>query len=390
MMRWQVRALDPHQHLDYVKTLASASFLQCPAWGKVKIDWQGESLGWFSSSGQLEGAGLVLYRRIPTLGYRLAYLPEGPLIDWASADLQAWLNPLISYLKTRKVFAVRIGPPLITRSWANTTIKEALAQPGPHTHQLGELPADEQNMPTSTVHSTLTSLGWQPAHANSAGFAAGQPRYGFQLELEGKSETDLLAGFNQQWRRNIKKAQKAQVQVERVQADHLPIFHRLYTTTAQRDHFTPRPLAYFQRMATQLGAEDPQRFGLYIASRAGVPLAAAITIGVGNHHWYAYGASDATGSEYRPSNAMQWQMIKDAWAAGARVYDMRGITDTLDPNDPLFGLLQFKLGTGGQAVEYLGEWDLPLHRLIYPAFTAYMSRRSRRRTSHPTPEQVNG
>ena len=51
-------------------------------------------------------------------------------------------------------------------------------------------------------------------------------------------------------------------------------------------------------------------------------------------------------------------MIRDAIAAGADVYDLRGITDTLDADDPHFGLIQFKVGTGGEAVEYAGEWDL--------------------------------
>ena len=59
----------------------------------------------------------------------------------------------------------------------------------------------------------------------------------------------------------------------------------------------------------------------------------------------------------------------------ADVYDLRGITDTLDPDDSHVGLIQFKVGTGGEAVEYLGEWDLPLNKLLYKAFTLYMSRR---------------
>jgi len=54
---------------------------------------------------------------------------------------------------------------------------------------------------------------------------------------------------------------------------------------------------------------------------------------------------------------------------------LRGITDTIDSQDPHIGLIQFKVGTGGEAVQYVGEWDLPLNRLVYKAFDAYMSRR---------------
>jgi vancomycin resistance protein VanK len=68
-------------------------------------------------------------------------------------------------------------------------------------------------------------------------------------------------------------------------------------------------------------------------------------------------------------------MIRDALATGASVYDLRGITDTVDPDDPHVGLIQFKVGTGGEAVEYAGEWDMPLNPLVYKAFSLYMSRR---------------
>jgi lipid II:glycine glycyltransferase (peptidoglycan interpeptide bridge formation enzyme) len=152
-------------------------------------------------------------------------------------------------------------------------------------------------------------------------------------------------------------------------------FHRLYEVTATRDHFTPRPLSYFTTMMNALSSEDPERFRLYLARHSGELLAATIWIRVGTHAWYSYGASADHKRELRPSNAIQWRMLCDAHAAGATVYDLRGITDTLDPNDHLFGLIQFKLGTGGQAVEYLGEWDYPLNPLLHKAFQLYLARR---------------
>jgi vancomycin resistance protein VanK len=68
-------------------------------------------------------------------------------------------------------------------------------------------------------------------------------------------------------------------------------------------------------------------------------------------------------------------MLREAIAAGADVYDLRGITPTLDTDDSHVGLIQFKVGTGGEAVEYAGEWDLPLNKPLYKAFDLYMSRR---------------
>jgi lipid II:glycine glycyltransferase (peptidoglycan interpeptide bridge formation enzyme) len=153
-------------------------------------------------------------------------------------------------------------------------------------------------------------------------------------------------------------------------------FHRLYEVTARRDQFTPRPLAYFQRMMTALSAEDPRRFRLYLARHEGELLAATIMVSVGDHSWYSYGASSDTKRDLRPSNAIQWRMLTDAHAAGAAVYDLRGISDTLVESDPLFGLLRFKLGTGGEVVEYAGEWDLVLRPVLAKAVAAYLRRRA--------------
>ena len=45
-------------------------------------------------------------------------------------------------------------------------------------------------------------------------------------------------------------------------------------------------------------------------------------------------------------------------------------------DDPHVGLIQFKVGTGGEAVETVGEWDLPLNRALYQGFQLYLNRRS--------------
>jgi lipid II:glycine glycyltransferase (peptidoglycan interpeptide bridge formation enzyme) len=370
---YRVRTITPAEHVAFNATQPSVSFLQTPAWGEVKSDWRGESLGWYDDNNQLVGAGLVLHRSLPRIGRTLAYLPEGPVIDWATDDLGAWLSPMAEYLKKRGAFAVRIGAPAVARRWSTATIKNAIADPA--IKKLSDVPPDQVNPATTRAYARLRHLGWLPPKDDDAGFAAGQPRWVFQLPLDGKDEDQLLKGMNQLWRRNIKKADKVGVVVTQGKAEDLPDFHRIYVETAQRDHFTPRPLSYFQTMFRALQAEDPDRIRLYLAHHDGDLVAATTWVRVGEHAWYSYGASTTEKREVRGSNAVQWRMITDAKAAGATVYDLRGITDTVDADDPHAGLIQFKVGTGGEAVEYLGEWDLPLNRLLYKVFSVYMSRR---------------
>src|SRR5262245_65972667 len=98
-------------------------------------------------------------------------------------------------------------------------------------------------------------------------------------------------------------------------------------------------------------ADDPVRIRLWLARHDGDLVAATIAIRVGTHTWYSYGASSTEKREVRGSNAIQWEMIRDALRAGAAVYDLRGITDTLAADDSHVALIQFKVGTGGEAVE---------------------------------------
>jgi len=375
-----VRSISAQEHLDLVRSRTaaggSASFLQTPAWAAVKPEWKAESVGWFRDA-ELVGAALVLYRQLPRVKRYLAYLPEGPLIDWTTDDLGAWLAPMAAHLRSRGAFGIRIGPPVITRRWSAAQVKEGIADDA--VTSLTTLPPTDRSQDGARVVSQLRELGWRPQSVEG-GFAAGQPQFNFWIPLADESgaartEEDVLAGMNQQWRRNIKKAAKLGVEVEVGGVSDLKAFHDLYVLTAQRDHFTPRGLSYFQTMFDALGAEEPDRIRLYLARHEGDLVASTIWIRVGQHTWYSYGASSTEKREVRASNAVQWQMIRDSLAAGATVYDLRGITDTLASGDDHLGLIQFKVGTGGEAVEYAGEWDLPLNRMIYRAFALYMSRR---------------
>jgi vancomycin resistance protein VanK len=365
-----VRTISAEEHLAFLRGRSEVSFLQTPAWAAVKREWRAESLGW-ERDGTLVGAGLVLHRSLPVLGRTLAYLPEGPVLDW-DGELAGWLRPMADHLRRGGAFGVRMGPPVVVRRWSAAQVKDGIADPA--VRRLADLPPTERSRTGAAVVSQLRELGWRP-QAVEGGFAAGQPQFNFWLPLAGRTEDEVLAGMNQLWRRNIRKAAKAGVVVARGGAEDLPAFHDLYVHTAQRDHFTPRPLSYFSTMYAALHAEDPDRISLYLAHHEGDLVAATIAIRVGAHAWYSYGASSTHKREVRGSNAVQWQMIRDALAAGAEVYDLRGITDTLDADDSHVGLIQFKVGTGGDAVEYAGEWDLPLNRPLYKAFEIYLRRR---------------
>jgi lipid II:glycine glycyltransferase (peptidoglycan interpeptide bridge formation enzyme) len=393
------------------------SFLQLPEWARVKAGWEHESLGWFDADGGLVGVALVLYRRVPRSRRCLAYLPEGPALPWAEVAKapDAWLGPLVAHLRAQQAFAIRIGPAVPLREWSAATAKRGLADPA--VSRLAELPPDRTDDLGTGLTEALAARGWRPLGLGD-GFAAGQPRYVVRVDLAdagagdaagtedpvepGTEDPDtqwpgtgspgggpaggdagggdprpprLWSGLNQEWRRNVKRAERAGVVVRLGDETDLPAFHALYRETAERDGFTPRPASYFTGMWHALNSERP-RLRLYLAELDGEPLAAAAVVRVGGHVWYGYGASTSRRRDVRASNAVQWRALLDAGVSGAEVYDLRGIGPTLDPEAPLAGLLRFKLGIGGTVRESCGEWELTLSRPWAAAFRAYLRARS--------------
>lgn len=368
-----VRGIPTADHLAFLRGPdgpAHASFMQCPSWAGMRPGWRAESIGWFDGP-RLCGVGLMSYRDVPLLG-ALAYLAEGPVVDWAALGSEAVTTSLLEFLRLGRVFTVRMTPAVVRRRWRAETLRAAVKDGT--ASRLRDLSPDDVEESAADLVADLRRLGWTQYEAPAAGFGGRMhPRYRSHVRLD--EVTDPSEGLDASWRRNVRKADNSGVTVTTGSPADLPEFHAIYVETAERDGFPPLPIGYFERMMVDLAAEDPRRVDLYLASRDGQVHAGGLLTRVGDEVSYVYGASSNAGRAWRPSNAMQWRMLSDAAAGGVAVYDLRGISDTLDPGDPLFGLLRFKLGLGGDAVELVGEWDFPLRRGRHRAVDAYLNRR---------------
>ncbi|MFB6823992.1 lipid II:glycine glycyltransferase FemX [Streptomyces virginiae] len=369
-----MRALSVAEYQAFLSRHGGASFLQYPSWARVKDLWRSERVGWHYADGQIQGAGLVLYRQFPGTRKYFAYLPEGPVADWSDPHIDRWLNPLMRHLRSAGAFAVRIGPTPAYRRWDAATAKAA-SGPG---RQISDVLATEVDPVGAALADRLRTRGWTRCGGEDDGDA--QPRHVFRVPLAGRTLDEIWAGLNQEWRRNVRKATKSGVETVIGSAADLPEFYRLLRITEERDGFRlGRSLAYYEQQYQVLNEEAPGRMRLYLGVHQGEILAAHTMITAGERVWYQTGASADHRREVRPSNALQWRMICDAHALGAQEYDMRGVPSTLDPSARSHGLLRWKLGTGGQVVETLGEWEIPMdgvaNTALYKAFQAYLARR---------------
>ncbi|MGY1914637.1 lipid II:glycine glycyltransferase FemX [Blastococcus sp. SYSU DS0973] len=357
-MTLTVERISPDEHRGFLAE-RPASYLQCPGWAAVKNEWGAEHLGWRDEQGRLVGVALVLYRRLPVLRRSLAFVAEGPVVDWAAHPLGDVVDPLTAHVRARGAVTLRMGPDLDLHRWHATTVKAAVG-PG---RRLCDLAPDVTDPVAEQVAKDLVARDWTRSPEGLGLY--GSTLYSFRVELAGRTPAELLAGMNQQWRRSIRKAEKAGVQVELGGAADLGDFHRVYLDTARRDGFLPHPLEHFQRAWNALSAEAPDRVRLYLGRYDGEVLAGMLVVTVAGLAGYAYGGSASHRREVHPSNAVHWRILQDLLAEGTDVYDMRGIDDSLDPEDGKFGVLRFKVGTGGDAVENVGDWDLAVRPVLH-------------------------
>ncbi|HEY9330360.1 MAG TPA: peptidoglycan bridge formation glycyltransferase FemA/FemB family protein, partial [Streptomyces sp.] len=121
----RIRGLTAAEHRAHLATQADASFLQHPSWAGVKDQWSSEGVGWLDERGEMAGSALILYRQFPGTRKYFAYIPEGPVADWADPGIDRWLRPLMTHLRGAGAFAVRIGPSPAYRSWDTARLKAA-------------------------------------------------------------------------------------------------------------------------------------------------------------------------------------------------------------------------------------------------------------------------
>jgi peptidoglycan pentaglycine glycine transferase (the first glycine) len=94
-------------------------------------------------------------------------------------------------------------------------------------------------------------------------------------------------------------------------------------------------------------------------------LSGSIYLYYGGKAWYLYGASENLLRDTMPNFAMQWAMITDSIDLGCYLYDFRGVSGDLNPENPLYGLYKFKKGFNGNFVEFIGEFDLVINSFVY-------------------------
>jgi len=306
----------------------NASALQDLRWGIVKSDWIQEAV-YLEENENIIAAMTILLNKVPAFNSYMMYASRGPVCDLTNISLVKSLVKEADCLAEKyNAFVLKFDPEIK----CNEDIKHMYLENG---------------FKIVNGHNVI------------------QPRYNMILNIENKTEEELLKQFGEKTRYNIKVATKKGINVRysREKTD-LKIFYDLYKTTTIRDEIGCRPYEYFERM---LEAYNESELRIYIADHEGDSLSSAIALNYGGKMFYIYGASSNEKRNLMPNYLMQWEMIKWGLENKCNNYDFGGVFEFTNEN----GLFKFKSGFCKQegVTEYIGEIDKVYNSIIYFGYT---------------------
>jgi len=335
--------------------------LQSSQWGQLKerFGWQVARLA-VEDRGQWLAGAQVLFR---PLGPRtIAYVPKGPIIDWADAEVtQTLLEALHRLCRQRRAILLKLEPDLADDRSAETSSSSV----------------ETRSRRSPTLAQRLTELGFRPSPQSI------QPQCTILLDLAPDPE-DILARMKSKTRYNIRLAARKGVTVREGTAEDLSGFYRLMQATGERDGFGIHSQAYYQTAHQLFVPQDLAK--LFLATFEDKILAGIMAFAFGQRAWYMYGASSDEHRNLMPNYLTQWEAIKWAKERGCLTYDLWGIPDEeeevlerefLKRSDGLWGVYRFKRGFGGQVVHYLGAYDYVYSPLLYRLYDKLVTWRAR-------------
>ncbi len=379
------------------------SFMQTTYLGHLK-EHQGYQVHYVGvkDEGVLKAATLLEEHKV-LLGKRSFYAPRGFLIDYHDRELLTFFTKeLKDYVKKRKGFRVIIDPNLVYR--VRTSDGDLL----------------DPDQVDNEAFQNLIDLGYQHFGFNQY-LEAMQVRYAYRLTLDEPYEVKKTK-FSKSTRKNMESCYKKGLTVRKGTIDDLPVMEELFENTARRKDFFFRDLSYYKEMYTymhdlmtiyiayldpaiylshseQLLKEEEEKqqeilhkmesgmVGAKLKAQKetsdhlitkykeevekakafqkqypeGRAIGCLLSLRSGNEYLTLTSGSLVEYHSFTPKYAMYDQHIQDAYKQGFKACNFYGISGNFTKeNNPFYGLYEFKKGFGGEVIEYIGQFTLPV------------------------------
>jgi peptidoglycan pentaglycine glycine transferase (the first glycine) len=302
--------------------------LQSYEWGEFK-----KNLGWrpirlvLERDGEVVGLGQFLaYNTAPVPGV-LMYCTKGPWLPWEDKKaVRTFFEGVRAVARREGTHTVKIEPEVLEQQ---KDVKALLGEIGFHKARY------DLNLKTTLVA---------------------------DLSLP---EEELLARMKGRTRYNVRLAARKGVEV--VEPDFEEAWETFYewmeaTSERKEDYVLRRSRDYLYGVMREM--HDAGQGHLFFAEHEGTPLAGMYVFTFGEKYWYMYGASSNEKRNLKPNYLLQWEVMRWARQRGLTHYDMVGVPkpEDLDESSSLWNVYKFKEGFGGEIVDSLGCFDLPVRK----------------------------
>lgn len=378
------------EHDNFVKENPLCNLLQSSAWAQVKDNWRSEIIGVYDE-GVLVASALVLIRPLP-MHFTMLYTPRGPVMDYNNAELvRFFMLNLKKYGKKQHALFIKLDPPIHYKDFQLGEEQTSHASADTIIQHLKESGAIHQGL-TMDMKETI------------------QPR--FQANIYCENFTDEKLPKNT--KKMMKIAEKKGVTIRLGQEEVVDDFAKIIQLTTERQHISLRNSDYFKKLLTiypesafimlaevnlkERYEETKKRYEVnqmelaklkenqvkkrhnleeletsltreigeleesmaYSGDTAVIAGALAVTFGSTSEILYA--GMDEKYKRYMPAYLTWYYAISECFVRGCKTCNMGGLEGSL--ND---GLIKFKANFNPTINEFIGEFDLPVNRLLLKA-----------------------
>ena len=404
MYRYQI-GIPTLEYDQFVKEHELVNVLQSSAWEEVKSDWQHEKFGAYRGDKLLATAS-ILIKTLP-LGYRMFYIPRGPVLDYKDAELLNFvLQSIKSYARSKRAIFVIFDPSICL---SQSSIK----------HEKIEYP---ENM---AIIENLQRMGVRWSGKTGGMGDTIQPRIQAKVYKENFTEDKLCKSTKQA----IRSARNKGVEIQIGRDELLESFSFLMKKTEKRKDIHLRNEAYYKKLldnfkdkayitlatldiakrlrelekqlaknlaleeaftestrTSKVEAQKKEKERLveerdflqrYLnEEKSNIPLAATLSLEFGNTSVNLYAGMDDAFKRYNAPILAWYETARYAFERGMVWQNLGGVENSLNG-----GLYHFKEKFNPTIEEYLGEFTMPTHPL-YSLLRIALDFRKALRTKH--------
>ena len=404
MYRYQI-GISSLEHDRFIEQHELVNILQSSAWEKVKSDWNHERLGVYEGK-KLLAVASILIKSLP-LGYKMFYIPRGPILDYRDTELLKFvLQSIKFYARSKRAVFVTFDPSIClsqslinqekTEYPENLAIIDSLQQMGVRwsgkTEEMGDTiqPRIQAKIYKENFEEDKLSKSTKQAIRTAQ-------NKGVEIQFGG---TELLAPFSFLMKKTEKR-KEIHLRNEDYYKKLLDNFKdKAYITLATLD-VSKRSQELEEQLAKNRALEETFTESTRIskveaqkkekerlleeltflqeymdAGQARVPLAATLTLDFGQTSVNLYAGMNEDFRRYKAPILTWYETARYSFERGILWQNLGGVENALDG-----GLYRFKANFNPTIEEYLGEFTMPTHPL-YPLLRLALDFRKILRKKH--------